>query len=378
MFKIKNLFKPYIGNKSNIFFIIKNIQNKPLFFILLSYAITSIFLPYKFIISLFILLYIFIYLKNIHLKKTTYKDILVTIIISLSYITINYLLGFKLGFLKNPLTYNFFNIITYIIPIISIELTRFILINHNQNKIYYFLITILIIISEINFNYLFGALNNKKLLMMYLISDLIPIICNNILFTYLSLKKSYLIPILFILINNITIFLPIIPNISWLTKCMLTILELFIIYLYFKNSITKEQNNSFVIISYALTFILATLLVCFILGLFKYKPITILSNSMSPNLVRGDMIIYKTLPQDELNNLPLNSIIVFSDQNKIIVHRLIAKRQENNITYYRTKGDNNSVADSHEVTIDNIKGLYTFHIKYLGYPSIWLYEYFNE
>ena len=387
MFKTKKTLKPYIGNKSNIFFIIKNLKYKFLFLILLSYAITSIFLTnniIKFIIWLTTLLYILLYLKYKQLKKINYKDILVTLIVSLSYLIFNYFLGFKLGFIKNSLTYNILDIITYLIPIISIELTRSILVNNNQKKIIYIIVTILIIISEIHFNYLFTILNNKKVLIMYLCTNIIPIIWSNIVFTYLTLKKSYIIPIIVILVNKLIYILPVYPNINWLTNCMLKILELFIIYIWFKNIITKEYLNngqdkdSFVIISYALTFILATLLVCFMLGMFNYKPITILSNSMAPNLVRGDMIVYKEVDKDKLNNLPLDTVIVFTNDNKDIVHRVVDKRIYNNVTYYKTKGDNNMVNDSDEIKIDNIKGIYRFHIKYLGYPAIWLYEYFNE
>ena len=387
MFKTNNSLKHYIGIKSNIFFIIKNLKFKFLLFILLSYAITSIFLHtniIKFIIWFFILLYIFLSKKYKTNQKINYKDILFTLIISLGYILFSYFLGLKLGFLKNPLSFNLGNIIIYIIPIIGIEIIRFILINNNRNKFFYILVTLLIIISEINFNYLLTIIDNNRLLIMYLCSDIIPIIWCNIILTYISLNKAYLIPIIFVLINKVIFLLPIWPNINWLTKCMLKILELFIIYVYFKNIITKEKlsdwhnKNSFVIISYALTFILATLLVCFMLGMFKYKPITILSNSMSSTLVRGDMIVYKKLDNDELNNLPLNSIIVFTSNNKDIVHRIVDKRVDNKITYYTTKGDNNNANDYKEITKDSIKGIYVFHIKYLGYPSIWLYEYFNE
>ena len=28
--------------------------------------------------------------------------------------------------------------------------------------------------------------------------------------------------------------------------------------------------------------------------------------------------------------------------------------------------------------IEQISGMYVFHVKYIGFPSIWLYEYFNN
>ena len=377
--------KPKLEIKSNIFFIIKNIKTKILLFLLLFYAITSIILQFnntfliiKPLIILIILLYILLYQRNNLSNKIKDKDILIFLGISLIYILLIYLLGFKLGFLKNPLKLNYLNMIDLFL-IIGIELARYIIINTNKNKFIEVLVTVLIIVSEINFYYII-SLSSFKLLFMNLCSNIIPIIISNILYTYMARNKDYIIIIVLVIINKLTMLLPIFPNINWLTQSTLKILGLFLIYLLFKKRMTKElfKNNSFVLISYALTFIFATIIVCFMLGVFKYKPITILSNSMSPTLVRGDMIVYKKLNNWELDNLPLKTIIVFYDNNKYIVHRIVAKRIDDKITYYTTKGDNNLSNDSKEITSEDIEGVYVFHFNYLGYPSIWLYEYFNE
>ncbi len=100
------------------------------------------------------------------------------------------------------------------------------------------------------------------------------------------------------------------------------------------------------------------------LGLFSYEPIVILSNSMHPTFSKGDIIIY----QKEKNNLNIGTIIVFENKNKTIIHRLIADEG----TIYKTKGDNNKNVDNINISKKDIKGIYKFHIKYLGYPAIWL------
>ena len=104
------------------------------------------------------------------------------------------------------------------------------------------------------------------------------------------------------------------------------------------------------------------------LGSFTYQPIAILSNSMNPTFKRGDVVIYKK----EENIIPGN-IIVFQYQNQIIVHRVVSINE-----YYVTKGDANNSIDYIKVQKEDIKGVYQFSLKYLGYPSIWLNELFTK
>ena len=45
---------------------------------------------------------------------------------------------------------------------------------------------------------------------------------------------------------------------------------------------------------------------------------------------------------------------------------------------YQTKGDSNNVTDSKLVSLSQIKGIYCFRVKYIGFPSVWLYEFLNK
>ena len=112
-------------------------------------------------------------------------------------------------------------------------------------------------------------------------------------------------------------------------------------------------------------------------GVFEYEPITILSNSMSPVLEKGDVVIYKKLNEDEIKDLEINSIILYRAQDRNIMHRIVYKTGEGENTKFETKGDNNNKSDAKLVQIGQIKGKYVCHIKYIGYLSVWLYDYFN-
>ena len=240
-----------------------------------------------------------------------------------------------------------------------------------SNKSFRALITIIIITSEINFKALF--LSHNIVFYHYLISTIIPIIFQNILFTYLSLNSNYKIPIIIRLFNELPpIILPIIPYSNWFITGSFAIIKVLIIYYLFKYYIYNKMNikyskNSSKIF-YPLSIITSTLLVLFMLGIFNYKSIAILSNSMNPTFNKGDVVIYK----NEENILP-GDIIVFQYGSQIIVHRLISINE-----YYVTKGDANNTVDYIKLKKEDIKGVYQFHIKYLGYPSIWLNEFFTK
>ena len=296
---------------------------------------------------------------------------------SIIFFIIYFISGFIFGFTQSPYNHTliniFKNIIQVVLPIYGIEIIRYKLLKSNQyNFLFKFLITIIIIMSEINFKALF--ISHNITLFHYLVFIIIPIITQNILFSYLSLNSHFIIPIIIRLFNDIPIFLlPIIPFSNWYITGSFSVIKTTIIYFLFKYFIFNKKtihhlNRSSIIID-AITIIISTLLILFMLGLFKYQAIAILSNSMNPTFNRGDVVIYQ-----KTNNIFPGDIIVYKNKNQIIVHRVISINE----SYYITKGDANNTVDYLKVSKEDIKGVYKFHIKYLGYPAIWLNEFFNK
>ena len=358
----------------------KIIKNKQLFFLLILYTISHIlFYTNNFYINflnpLFWLIFLIIFYHN-YLKLPRKKENNITLIISIIFFTIYFVSGFILGFNKNISNYSLINIFIngwkVILPIWGIEIIRYLLLKDNKNSSSFrALITIIIILSEINFKALF--LSHNIIFFHYLISIIIPIIAQNILFTYLSLNSYYNTPIIIKIFNEIPkIILPIIPCSNWFIEGSFAIIKVLIIYYLFKYFIfskkTINYSTNLNIALYPLTIITSLLLVLFMLGLFTYQPIAILSNSMNPTFKKGDVVIYK-----KEENIVLGDIIVFQYQNQIIVHRVVSINE-----YYVTKGDANNSVDYIKVQKEDIKGVYQFSLKYLGYPSIWLNELFTK
>ena len=103
-----------------------------------------------------------------------------------------------------------------------------------------------------------------------------------------------------------------------------------------------------------------------------------ISEPFSSRWYRQDVVIYEKMSDTDLKKLPKDSIIIFRIGGQLVAHRVINVIQENGVVRYKTKGDFNNTSDSNLVDIDQIIGVYRFHIKYIGFPSVWLNDFFNE
>jgi len=67
--------------------------------------------------------------------------------------------------------------------------------------------------------------------------------------------------------------------------------------------------------------------------LFGFKPMTVLSDSMTPALNRGDLIYYQATPREEI---VVGDIVCFGKNNEIVCHRVTEISEEG---HFITKGD---------------------------------------
>lgn len=89
---------------------------------------------------------------------------------------------------------------------------------------------------------------------------------------------------------------------------------------------------------------------------FGYGAAVVLSGSMEPEFSQGDLIIVK-----ETDSFEVNDIVVFQDNNSLVVHRII---EMGGVTV-TTKGDANNVADE-PINISAVKGKVLFWIPFVG------------
>ena len=81
-----------------------------------------------------------------------------------------------------------------------------------------------------------------------------------------------------------------------------------------------------------------------------------------------------------LNNCLINKtdILVFFCVEKVVTHRVVDIIKVGEKLYFRTKGDNNNSNDVSLVPDDKVYGKVKYSVKYIGYPTIWLQELFNN
>lgn len=98
-------------------------------------------------------------------------------------------------------------------------------------------------------------------------------------------------------------------------------------------------------------------------GIFGYRPLIVLSGSMSPTFNYGDMIVIKDVDKDTLK---VGDIVAFKDsKNSVTTHRIsgISSIGKN---CFETKGDSNNNKDLGIVCYKDIQGKYLYRIIGLG------------
>lgn len=112
---------------------------------------------------------------------------------------------------------------------------------------------------------------------------------------------------------------------------------------------------------------------------FGYRPLVVLSGSMSPTFYAGDLIVDRAVTPAQAAHLQRSQVISFAPgagslvAGTIISHRIYKVSQEvsaatgRSTTVYQTKGDANPAPDGDAVTPGQIVGVYQFRIPYAGY-----------
>ncbi|MCL2038657.1 signal peptidase I [Candidatus Saccharibacteria bacterium] len=119
---------------------------------------------------------------------------------------------------------------------------------------------------------------------------------------------------------------------------------------------------------------LAALILLLFSGLFKYYPLAIATGSMQPHLQIGDFVLVQRLAPAEIDQLQTGDILIFSQDDRVIVHRIIAiEHDTTGQPSFTTKGDANQSPDIWPVAPDHVIGLTRFRVPLLGYPTLWLH-----
>ena len=107
----------------------------------------------------------------------------------------------------------------------------------------------------------------------------------------------------------------------------------------------------------------------------KYGIIVVGSSSMASSINKGDAVIFEAYTEQKLEE---GQIIIFRKDNTITVHRIKDIQTLNEDIIFYTQGDNNQQRDDGYRTQEDIIGIVRLRVQYIGWPTIWLNELFEE
>lgn len=340
---------------------------------------------------LFITLLLMIFLVGYEKDKYRYKtDVFLNILIFLLfYYLITYFLGFFTGFIKTGYSLRLLMIIKNTFPVILLivvsELLRYEFLSKVKENKYLIILTFLIFVMlDINMGIAVYDISTSTGFVKMICMVLFPSITKNIFMSYLAIKVGYKNCIFYRFVTELTLYLlPLFPDFGEYINILLeTILPIVIMLrintLFSYNEERKIKSSRYngkkMILYTVITFVLLGV-VTLTSGYFKYFAVTIGSGSMSPNIDKGDIVIIKKVDASKVEK---GDILAYNHNGKMIVHRVVKIMVVENKFYFITKGDSNNSNDAYIVNEEQVVGITSFRIKYLGMPTVALNELLNE
>ena len=323
--------------------------------------------------------------SNLRIKgaKDKTQSLLIAMIV---YIIVYFLSGLLFGFERTPYSKSIISIIKNLWFFGSIvvfqELIREDLIKNERKSVINFVcMTLLLAILDINLSNISSQFVDVQSGFIFISTTVIPAIVSSAIMTYLiyiSGAKSAIIYRLFILVPPFIV--PIIPNYDWFGSAIMGITVPLGVYVYMNyvhvsksERLSRRERRKYNPTVYVPVFVFIAVLAGFVIGIFKYQPIAVLSGSMSPTFNRGDAVVIQKLNTQEKDKLKKGDIIQFVSGTKYVVHRIkdITNDEYGNKLFI-TKGDHNNTIDFDKVHLENVKGKVAAIIPFIGYPSVWL------
>jgi len=357
-----------------------------LILIIINSFVWNILKDYNMVIFLGISIFIFKIFFGLEKDRHRYvKDIIFEIItILLISLVVYYLFGLLIGFYRVENYYSLYGIKNFILPIILFvllkEYLRYQLLTKSEgNKLLIISTVVLFIFVDISNSIFYGNFSSLYNIFIFSALNIIPAISRNIVCTYISNKLGYKPNVIWLLAINLYVYLlPILPNPNEYLLSIIKFIFPFVIankvYLFFLKEKDKEIERDYMKtnkVPILLSIVGMIIIVYFTSGYFSYVVLAIASNSMNPNIYKGDVVIVKKV-NDNYDKLKKDDIIAYEYGDVIVVHRIEKIIEKDDKYYFYTKGDANKNIDNYAVHEDMIVGIVNYKIPYLGLPTIWL------
>jgi signal peptidase len=172
-----------------------------------------------------------------------------------------------------------------------------------------------------------------------------------------------------------------VPDLGDYIHAVANIILPFVIYVVTNNSLRyyekdKKQLRS---INYRIitipVLVIGIVLTILVSGIFSLQLIAVGSDSMRPVFSRGDAVLFEKVSASEIAK---DDILVFRREGVIVTHRVVSIESRSGMLYFTTRGDANDSNDNFETSSEQVLGRVIMAGKYIGYPTVWLNEIFNQ
>lgn len=309
---------------------------------------------------------------------------------ALIYIAITFFLGAMLAQIKlTPYDISSEGIVHNIVLVVPAILARerireYILSNTWRKKIAskIWMVLIVFALSDIYFPNL-QQLKSKSEILIYLAQYTVPSITSGVLLTVLGYYGGFRASAAYALTYAMFIRLfPFLPDLTWLAESAIGIIFPIIFAMIVReNAMAGEGGRRHklekITPGYVISLIFTILITWFAVGVFPIYPSVILTGSMEPMIMPGDMILIKKgMSQEEIEGYQVGDVINFNRDSINITHRIIEVMVDNAGNYtFRTKGDNNDSEDDDIVELTEVNGKQIFTIPKIGIPAMMIRSY---
>lgn len=316
-------------------------------------------------------------------KNDKFQSLIIVLII---YFICYFLLGLIFGYQRTPYSKEIPSMLSNLWIFVGVMVFQEIIRNsmirlEKKSMLNFILIVILFVFLNINYSNIGHNFETFKTAFIYLSSVILPLIVTQAVLTYLSYVGGVKFPVVFrcfLIIPELV--MPIIPSLNWFATAVVGILLpmatfVYLNYLHIKKTerLSRRASKKYSPVIYIPMFAVMILAAGFVIGVFKYQPIAVMTGSMSPTFNRGDAVVVRKLTEPEKRTLDEGDIIQYISGSKYVIHRIVEvdNDQYGNVVYI-TKGDYNNTRDLNPVGVNDIVGKVSFSIPYIGYPSVWL------
>ncbi|PKM73087.1 MAG: signal peptidase I [Firmicutes bacterium HGW-Firmicutes-16] len=179
------------------------------------------------------------------------------------------------------------------------------------------------------------------------------------------------------IIRTFSFLSPYIPNPSEIPRLLFNVLVpllsvSIILKIYAKEASEFERSTQSKtgVFGWVTVCVLSVAMVWFSVGVFPIFPSVVLTGSMEPKIMPGDIVLVEKISGERVN---VGDVVMYYSEDDInITHRIIEKNNESGVIQYVLKGDNNPSADQKSVSTEQIKGRVIGTIPELGKLTLYL------